>query len=234
MLARLMRRSFLLIGLLLAACGGGDTTSEIPSGGAAEAPAETATTETTEESAPSGCRGVEQPEPKEDGGAKKPTGALDASRTWTATVVTNCGRFSFELDLESAPKTAASFVSLARSGFYEDTVFHRIVPGFVIQGGDPTGTGSGGPGYQTVDKPPRNARYTKGVVAMAKAGNEAPGTAGSQFFVVTGDDAGLPPDYTVLGKVTKGMNVVERIGELGDQAEQPTFTVVIQRVEVAD
>lgn len=234
MLARPVRRSIPLIALLLAACGGGETTSEIPSGGERPAAADTATeTETTADDAPAGCKAADEPEPREEGNLKAPPRGLDASRTWTATVVTNCGRFSVELDLDAAPRTAASFKSLADKGFYEGTVFHRIVPGFVIQGGDPTGTGSGGPGYQTVDKPPRRARYTKGVVAMAKAGNEAAGTAGSQFFVVTGDDAGLPPDYAVLGKVTRGMDVVERIGALGDQAEQPTFTVVIERVSVA-
>ncbi len=100
--------------------------------------------------------------------------------------------FVVTLDPESAPATAASLVALAEAGFYDDTVFHRIVPGFVIQGGDPTQTGGGGPGYQTVDVPADDAAYTHGVVAMAKAGPEPPGTAGSQFFVVTGADVGLP------------------------------------------
>jgi cyclophilin family peptidyl-prolyl cis-trans isomerase len=123
-------------------------------------------------------------------------------------------------------------VSLANAGFFDGTFFHRIVPGFVIQGGDPTGTGQGGPGYKTVDKPPKNAKYTLGVVAMAKTGTEKPGTAGSQFFVVTGNDAGLPADYAVLGKVVSGMDVVKRIGQLGDSSEQPTFTVVIKKATV--
>ena len=90
------------------------------------------------------------------------------------------------------PATSASLVSLANAGFYDETIFHRIVPGFVIQGGDPTQTGSGGPGYQTVDVPASDAAYTKGVVAMAKTSTEAPGTSGSQFFVVSGDDVALP------------------------------------------
>ena len=235
-----MSRAFLLIALLAiallaAGCGGGETTSSIPSGDAADtgAPAETESAEAPATEAPEGCREVEAPEPKEDGGEKAPKEPLDDGKKYTATVTTNCGKFAFSLDLDTAPKTAASFAALAGKGFYEGTVFHRIVPGFVIQGGDPTGTGGGGPGYKTVDKPPSDATYTKGVVAMAKAGNEAPGTSGSQFFVVTGADAGLPPEYAVLGKVTSGMKVVERIGELGDQAEQPTFTVVIERVSVA-
>jgi cyclophilin family peptidyl-prolyl cis-trans isomerase len=111
-------------------------------------------------------------------------------------------------------------------------VFHRIVPGFVIQGGDPTATGTGGPGYTTVDKPPAGAHYTRGVVAMAKAGNEPRGAAGSQFYVVTGADAGLPPDYAIVGRVSKGLAVVEKIGRLGDAGEQPTEPVVISAVRV--
>ncbi len=148
---------------------------------------------------------------------------------------TNQGTFSFALDVEDSPNTTASFVSLVRKGFFDGTIFHRIVPGFVIQGGDPTGTGTGGPGYSTVDAPPSDAKYTKGVVAMAKAGNEAPGTAGSQFFVVTADDARLPPDYALLGSVTSGLSVVEKIGRLGDPGtEQPTTRVVVQKATVSE
>src|SRR3954451_25087932 len=101
-----------------------------------------------------------------------------------------------------SPHANSSLVSLAKRGFFDDTFFHRIVPGFVIQGGDPTGTGSGGPAYQTHDKVAADASYVHGVVAMAKAGSDPAGTAGSQFFVVTGEDASLPPEYAVVGKVT--------------------------------
>jgi cyclophilin family peptidyl-prolyl cis-trans isomerase len=180
------------------------------------------------------CEAVEAPEPRADGGATQPTEALEDGVTTTLTFVTNCGDFAVTLDTESAPETAASLVSLARSGFYDDTVFHRIVPGFVIQGGDPTATGSGGPGYQTVDPPGADAAYTHGVVAMAKAGDEPPGTAGSQFFVVTADDARLPPDYAIVGEVTSGLDVVDTIGALGDPVtEQPTEPVVVSRVTVS-
>ena len=103
--------------------------------------------------------------------------------------------------MKDSPKTTASFASLVRKGFFDGLTFHRVVPGFVIQGGDPKGDGTGGPGYTTVDTP-RDAAYTSGVVAMAKTGAEPAGTSGSQFFVVTGDNASLPPDYAVLGKVT--------------------------------
>jgi cyclophilin family peptidyl-prolyl cis-trans isomerase len=218
--------------VVLAGCGsGGSKTSAIPGGGASSSTTATATTETT--AAPPGCTSVAEPKPKPDGSLEKPTTKLDASKTWTATVKTNCGTFAFKLDVKDAPNASASIAYLAGKKFFDATVFHRIVPGFVIQGGDPTGSGSGGPGYSTVDTPPANTSYKKGVVAMAKTGDEPAGTAGSQFFVVTGADAGLPPDYAVAGKVTRGLDVVERIGKLGDQSEQPTTTVEIESFRVS-
>jgi cyclophilin family peptidyl-prolyl cis-trans isomerase len=180
-----------------------------------------------------GCVDVDAPAPRDDGGETAPSAPLDSAKTWTLTFDTSCGTFVVTLDLDSAPHTAASLVSLARDGYFDDTVFHRIVPGFVIQAGDPTQSGSGGPGYSTVDPPGAGASYTKGVVAMAKTQAESAGTAGSQFFVVTGDDAGLPPEYAIVGRVTSGMDVVERIGALGDPAtEQPLQPIVIDRVTV--
>lgn len=190
-----------------------------------------AATETTSVGA-SGCAAVDVPAARDDGGATQPQEPLDPAQKATLEFVTNCGSFTVTLDVEEAPNTSASLVSLARSDFYDDTVFHRIVPGFVIQGGDPTQTGGGGPGYQTVDAPPQDAAYTEGVVAMAKTAAEPPGTSGSQFFVVTGADIGLPPDYAVVGEVTSGLDVVERIGALGDQLEQPTEPVVVSDVVV--
>jgi cyclophilin family peptidyl-prolyl cis-trans isomerase len=177
-------------------------------------------------STPSGCTKVDAPAPKPDGKLKKPTTTISSG---SVTFQTNCGSFTIKLDPKTAPKGSSSVYSLAKRGFYDGTVFHRIVPGFVIQGGDPTGTGSGGAGYTTVDKPPADTKYTQGVVAMAKAGNEPAGSASSQFFVVTGQDVGLPPDYAVVGKVSKGLDVVDRIGKLGDQNEKPTFTVVVKK-----
>jgi cyclophilin family peptidyl-prolyl cis-trans isomerase len=234
-----MRRSLavtlLLLATALTACGSSDdgsTQADIPSGGAAQS------TTTAPEPAPSdsaqGCKQIAQaPKPKADGGQKKPSQPLDASKTWTLTFATSCGDFTVTLDLKTAPNASASMVSLANAGFFKGTIFHRIVPDFVIQGGDPTGTGQGGPGYSTVDKPPADATYTKGVVAMAKTQTEAPGTAGSQFYVVTGADAGLPPDYAVIGKVTKGQDVVDRIGKLGGADEQPTQVVELYDVKAA-
>ena len=157
---------------------------------------------------------------------------LDATRTYDVTVATNCGSFTITLNQKLAPNATDSLVSLAQRGFFNDTFFHRIVPGFVIQGGDPTGQGTGGPGYETHDRVPKTAAYVHGVVAMAKTNVEPAGTAGSQFFVVTGQNANLPPDYAIVGKVTQGLDVVDRIGALGDVNEHPTQNVVISKVKV--
>ena len=176
-----------------------------------------------------------QPQPKPDGGQQPPTEKLDPTVSYQLTFRTNCGDFTVDLDTSLAPDTAGSVIALAKSDFYDGTFFHRIAPGFVIQGGDPTGSGSGGPGYSTEDPPPPNTRYTKGVVAMAKAGPEPRGAAGSQFFVVTGEEVQLEPDYAVLGTIGGGSDVVERIGALGDPAtEQPTALVVIEDVTVKE
>jgi peptidyl-prolyl cis-trans isomerase B (cyclophilin B) len=217
---RVAATAVVTLALVAAGCGGGSSSST------------SAATETAE--TVNGCESVESPAPRDAGGATTPKERLDPERTWTLSFDTSCGTFVVTLDLDSAPATAASLVSLAQSGFYDDTVFHRIVPGFVIQGGDPTQTGTGGPGYSTVDAPAPGATYTKGVVAMAKTEDEPAGTAGSQFFVVTGDDVGLPPEYAVVGTVTDGLDVVERIGALGDPAtEQPLQPVVVHSVTAA-
>jgi cyclophilin family peptidyl-prolyl cis-trans isomerase len=205
--------------VLAAGCGGDDS-------------ADTATTEPATTAA--GCTVVSKPAPKPDGGATAPKQALAKGMTYKLVFATNCGTFTVTLDQKTAPKTSASLVSLSRARFFDGTIFHRIVPGFVIQTGDPTQTGTGGPGYSTVDVPPAGTKYTKGVVAMAKTGAEAPGTSGSQFFVVTAGDAQLPADYAVVGKVTDGLDVVERIGRLGDPSEQPTQPIVIQKVTVTE
>lgn len=205
------------LALLLAGCGGSSDN-------------EGTTTQATD-----GCRTVSSPAPREDGGATPPSERLDPEKSYRLVFATSCGSFTVRLDQASAPATTASLVALARQGFFDDTVFHRIVPGFVIQGGDPTQAGDGGPGYSTVDPPPTGAAYVRGVVAMAKTPDEPTGTAGSQFFVVTAADANLDPEYAIVGKVTDGLAVVERIGELGDPAtELPLQPVVVDTVSVAD
>jgi cyclophilin family peptidyl-prolyl cis-trans isomerase len=165
---------------------------------------------------------------------QKPTSLLTAGKHYDVTIQTNCGSFTFRIDQAQSPHASASFVARVREGFLDATIFHRIAVGFVIQGGDPTGTGTGGPGYETVDPPPAAAAYTHGVVAMAKTQLQAPGTAGSQFFVVTAPDAGLPPDYAIIGKVTKGLDVVDRIGKLGNPSQQPTMVVEIEKATVTE
>lgn len=184
---------------------------------------------TTTTASASGCKKVEAPAPKRDEfKAAKPT--VQPGEQATVVVETSCGTFDIALDTERAPKTANSFAFLAAEGFYDGLSFHRVVPGFVIQGGDPLGTSTGGPGYSVVEKPPANLAYTKGVVAMAKSSAEPPGTSGSQFYVVTGADAGLPPEYALVGKVSSGMDVVERIDKLGGSDEKPKQTVLIEKM----
>jgi peptidyl-prolyl cis-trans isomerase B (cyclophilin B) len=178
-----------------------------------------------------GCEQVEAPQPKNvsfDAVEK----VLKPGEEATAVVETSCGTFEIALDTKRAPETANSFAFLSEEGFYDEQTFHRIVPGFVIQGGDPEGTGTGGPGYSVDEKPPANLAYTKGIVAMAKSSAEPPGRSGSQFFVVIGADAGLPPEYALVGKVSEGMDVVETIGKLGTPAEKPKQTVLIEKVSI--
>ena len=198
--------------LLLAGCGGG--------GGG---------TTSTSVALPAGCVHVQAPQPKSVH-LSRPAQVLRGPAT--ATVETSCGSFEIALDTRRAPRTASSFAYLARRGVYGDTLFHRIVPGFVIQGGDPTGTGSGGPGYFVDEPPPGDLSYTRGVVAMAKSPVEPPGRSGSQFFVVTEPDAGLTPDYALLGRVTRGMDVVDRISQLGTPSGRPKAPVVIRRITI--
>ena len=143
---------------------------------------------------------------------------------------TTHGNFTAEIDETVAPCNGGSMMQLARDGFFNGVVFHRIVPDFVIQAGQSTETPDGGPGYTTVDLPPPDTKYTKGVVAMAKTAVDPPGTGGSQFFVVTGENVTLTPDYAPIGKIVKGMAAVEKIGKLGDaQTQAPTERIVIEQ-----
>jgi peptidyl-prolyl cis-trans isomerase B (cyclophilin B) len=179
------------------------------------------------------CQKVAQPAPKRVTRSSAPSFRLSPKKTYVATVETSCGTFELKLDSRQAPRTGGSFVSLARKGFYDDLTFHRIVSGFVIQGGDPRGTGTGGPGYKVRERPPADIVYSEGVAAMAKAGNEPSGTSGSQFFVVTAADAKLPPDYALLGEVTGGLDVVRRIGKVPTGPDdRPLEPVVIKRIKI--
>jgi cyclophilin family peptidyl-prolyl cis-trans isomerase len=187
------------------------------------------------------CQAATAPQPKPSPHLHKPILILDATRTYTVTVDTNCGSFAFTLDVKDSPKTSASFYSLVKMGFFNGLTFHRVAAGFVIQGGDPTGTGGGGPGYTVVEAPPQNLQYTLGTVAMAKTQTQPSGASGSQFFIVTAANAtrsaGLTPDYAVVGHVVSGQSVVDTIGALptnppGDGT--PTPAVVMSKVTVSE
>ena len=197
---------------------GGDSEDSGDTGGSTEASA-------------NGCKKVEAPEPKTTS-FENPEEVLKPGEEATVVVTTSCGTFEIALDTKRAPKTANSFAFLAKEGFYDDLTFHRVAPGFVIQGGDPEGTGTGGPGYSVDEEPPANLAYTKGVVAMAKSSAEPPGRSGSQFYVVTAPDAGLPPEYALVGKVSEGYDVVENIDALGTPEEKPKQTVLIEEMTV--
>jgi len=178
-----------------------------------------------------GCKQVAVPKPKQVS-LKAPKQTVKAGEKLTAVVATSCGSFDIALDTKQAPKTTNSFAYLADQGFYDGLTFHRIAPGFVIQGGDPLGTGTGGPGYSVDEKPPANLSYTKGTVAMAKSSAEPPGRSGSQFFVVTAAAAPLQPEYALVGKVSKGYDVVARIGKLGTKTEKPKQTILIEKITI--
>ena len=159
-----------------------------------------------------------------------PALAIDPKKTYTATIETTAGTMNVEFFPEDAPNTVNNFVFLAREGYYEDVIFHRVIPGFMIQGGDPTGTGSGGPGYKFKDEPVTK-KYTRGILAMANAG---PNTNGSQFFIMHAD-YGLPPSYTIFGQLTSGEDVLDTIATApkGSQ-DRPTAPVKMTKVTIGE
>jgi peptidyl-prolyl cis-trans isomerase B (cyclophilin B) len=215
----------LLLAFAVTACGG---EKKPP------APAPTATPAVQRDA--NGCLTAEAPTPKSVT-LEKPTAKLDPAKTYIATVTTNCGAFDITLDVNHAPKTAASFKSLADQKFYDGTNIHRIVANFVFQGGVPQLNGTGGPGYQVVEKPPKDFTYDPGVVAMAKSGSDPPGASGSQFFVVTGPDAKqLPADYALLGRISGGRPVVAKLGAIvtDPRTDSPEAPVVIGSIRVSE
>jgi peptidyl-prolyl cis-trans isomerase B (cyclophilin B) len=217
--------TLLLACLLLAVAGCGEDDEETA---ATPTPTPTPTPEVAGGEQGTGCEPAGKPKTKDPDYAK-PKERLDPAKTYVATVKTNCGTFEITLDARRAPKTGGSFKFLADKGFFDGLGFHRIVPGFVIQGGDPKGNGSGGPGYSIVEAPPEDLTYDKGIVAMAKTDLEDPGTSGSQFFVVTGGGTPLPPEYALLGKVTKGQEVVDLIGVAPVGSDDVPVTPIVMR-----
>ena len=159
-----------------------------------------------------------------------PEMGIDPDKRYTATMDTSMGTLVIALDPVRAPKTVNNFVFLALYHYYEGVIFHRIIRGFVCQGGDPTGTGRGGPGYRFEDELPKAGQYEIGSLAMANAG---PNTNSSQFFVISGPDgARLPPSYALFGKVVKGLDVVEAMQSTPTKSERPVDDVVINSVTI--
>jgi cyclophilin family peptidyl-prolyl cis-trans isomerase len=163
---------------------------------------------------------------------QEPPMVIDAGKRYVATMDTSHGTMVFALNPLAAPKTVNSFVFLARYHYFDGIVFHRIIPGFVLQGGDPTGTGTGGPGYKFADELPEAGKYQVGSLAMANAG---PDTNGSQFFVISGPDGvRLPPLYSLFGEAVSGLDVVEKINGVGTRSGAPKERVVIERVTIEE
>jgi peptidyl-prolyl cis-trans isomerase B (cyclophilin B) len=222
----------LLTAALLAGCSvpgrGGESTSTV------QAPAESTAAAPTLKPGADGCDHHVPPYANE----KKPTYTeplpdplVPPTATWTVTMITSCGPITMTLDPTIGGAAASSFAALARSGFYDGLTFHRVVPGFVVQGGDPDGNGSGGPGYTVDAAPPTDYRYSVGDVAMAKAGNEPAGAAGSQFFIVSTESGGaqLQPLYAVVGHVTDATSAetLKKIDKLGVADGPPVEPVYI-------
>jgi peptidyl-prolyl cis-trans isomerase B (cyclophilin B) len=179
-----------------------------------------ATASPTPSTSPGGvaCGGTVPPKGDTTPVSSPPPMTVNKSKTYTAVIETSCGVINADLAVSVSPQTVNSFVFLAKRGFYNGLIFHRVVTGFAIQGGDPAGTGSGGPGYSTTEAPPKLTRYQIGAIAMAKTGGEAAGTSGSQFFIVPGDKAASlngtdqsPALYAYLGSVTSGFDTLTKI-----------------------
>lgn len=159
-----------------------------------------------------------------------PPMVIDPAKRYTATMTTSKGAITIALDPIAAPVTTNNFVFLARWHYFDGIVFHRVIPDFVLQGGDPTGTGTGGPGYRFNDELPKPGRYELGSLAMANAGAD---TNGSQFFVISGPQgAALPPKYSLFGKVVSGLDVVAAIDAIGTSSGKPKERVVIESVTI--
>jgi peptidyl-prolyl cis-trans isomerase B (cyclophilin B) len=228
---------------VLAACGSSSTSTTTTSTvagstGTVTSPG-TAQAESTAIKVP-GCRSVPAPASRAGEEVPKPTAQLDPARSYTVRLATNCGPILIRLAVKEAPKTTASFAHLVQTGYYNDLTFHRVVPGFVIQGGDPNGDGSGGPKWRVVEPPPAGLHYTKGVVAMAKTGAAPSGASGSQFFIVTGSSTNLPPEYALVGHVVGGEQAVQAIshapteaGAEGGEASKPRAPMVIEHASLS-
>jgi len=178
------------------------------------------------------CPAADGSSPKTQHFDGPPPMCIDPSKRYVAEMTTSKGTIKIALDAAAAPKTVNNFVFLSRYHYYEGIVFHRVIPGFVLQGGDPQGTGTGGPGYRFEDELPKPGRYELGSLAMANAG---PNTNGSQFFIISGDSGvRLPPQYSLFGKVVAGLDVVAAVDAIGTQSGTPREKVVIEAVTITE
>jgi len=182
--------------------------------------------------APAGCPPAAGTEARTTTFAAPPAMCIDPAKSYRAEFKTTKGDFTVNLDAKVAPKTVNNFVFLARNRYYDGVIFHRVIPGFVVQGGDPQGNGTGGPGYKFADELPAAGAYQVGSLAMANSG---PDTNGSQFFVITGPQGvGLPPRYSLFGQVTAGLPTVKAIEALGSGGGTPTETVTMNSVRITE
>jgi cyclophilin family peptidyl-prolyl cis-trans isomerase len=214
--------------IVVAGCG---SDSDVP---AADATQATTIDETsTQAAAPDGadCPPVAGADSQTREFDSAPPSCLEPAASYEAIVTTNQGEFTIAVDPETAPVAANNFVYLARNQYFDDTVCHRIIPNFVVQCGDPTATGTGGPGYTIVDEPP-TVPYEIGSIAMAKT--QAPDSAGSQFFIITGSDgASLPPEYALFGQVVDGFDTaVAAMAAAGTPTGEPTEPIVIESIRI--
>ena len=181
---------------------------------------------------PTECPAADGSSPQRRSFDGPPPMCIDPEKRYTATMETSKGTMTIALDPHAAPKTVNNFVVLARYHYYDGIRFHRVIPNFMLQGGDPEGTGRGGPGYKFGDELPAPGRYEMGSLAMANAG---PNTNGSQFFIVSGPDGTrLPPSYSLFGKVVKGMDVVKAINDIGSPTGRPLERVTIDSVVITE
>lgn len=247
-MARSMRVSagIIALGLAMAACGssaddvvsestGSEASAETAAPAATEAPVEPATPATPAPPAAGDCDDTFDPEVQVQSFDSAPPFCLDPDVSYSATVTTSAGTIVIDLDQTAAPTAVNSFVFLARNNYFDDTVCHRIIQEFVVQCGDPTATGTGGPGYSFPDELPEAGQYQVGSIAMANSG---PSTNGSQFFIITGaNGAGLPPLYSLFGQVgPDGLAVVAEMNGRGslDPSGVPTEEVRIESVEITE
>lgn len=202
-----LRTTGIALLVMVSACGGGSGSSQEETGRVIEVPPPPA-------------------EPMQF--AAPPQMSIDVTADYLAAIVTTEGEIVIDLFEDTAPETVNNFVFLARQGFYDGVIFHRVVPGFVIQGGDPTGTGRGGPGYRFADELDAPQPYARGIVAMANSG---PDTNGSQFFIMHAD-SGLPYAYSIFGEVVEGMETVDAIAAKQLQGERPVDDVSIVAITI--